>query len=128
MKAGNPTSIAAKIIAEHDVELIFFMQRRGTRDGLSDALIENPKVPLATVRVRSGTRQPIEIPFDSPRVGTRSYRIVFEANAVSDEATTVWVDDLALIEWQTPFYSSKNAGEVTVPIETSHIQVEARVQ
>lgn len=120
-KAGNPTSISAMVKAGQTVNLRFFLQRRRTRDRLQKALDENPLIELGQATVEAGNWQEVVVDFDSPRVGTRSYRFLIEATAINGKISNVWIDDLSLVEWQTPWLDGNiDAGKSQN--EISHIQ------
>ncbi|UTW53982.1 CapA family protein [Kordiimonas sp. SCSIO 12610] len=121
-KAGNPMTISAMVKADEPVDLVFYLQRRKTRDGLFDALEKNPKKELKTVSIKPGEWQQINVDFDSPRVGTRSIRFLIEAKTTDERTRSVYIDDLALIEWQTPYLGADAANYSKVE-GISHINV-----
>jgi len=49
--------------------------------------------------------QNIEVDFNSPRIGYKSYRILVEFELVNDSKGQVNIDDFSLIEWQSAFSS-----------------------
>ena len=49
--------------------------------------------------------QPIEVEFNSPRIGYKSYRILAEIENTNGDVIQVNIDDFSLIEWHTAFSS-----------------------
>jgi len=118
-KPGNPTTVSAMVKSTEPVTLVFLFQKRGTRDGLSTALENNPKVELGRVTKEAGDWRQVAVDFISPRVGARSYRILVQVLNKNDESASTFIDDIALVEWQTPLLDSTTASLET---DFSHIQ------
>ena len=78
------------------------MQRRRRDDALGDALENGPSKLVGRVRVPEGAWRAFSFDFDQPRVSTRSVRLLIDVRS-DDEAATVRLDDLAWIEWSTPW-------------------------
>lgn len=107
--AGNPMTYKARILTtSHPIKLRLLIQRRKKRDKLFDALEGNKKELLKEIVIASNKSwQDIEIDFNTPRVGYRSYRILLEISHVNKDANVdriddkpVFIDDIALVKWQ----------------------------
>ncbi len=122
-KPGSPTTIATMLRSDKPATVIFSFQKRGTRDGLTAALKGNPKIELGRKVIQPGNWQQVAVDFISPRVGTRSFRFLIEVRSMSNETTTVYLDDLALIEWQTPYRDETIPALKTVANDFSHVQI-----
>ena len=103
-KASSPMTIKAKFNTQSPVEISFYWQGRKTRQKLFDAFENSPKHLINTVKLKgSNTWQNIELGFNSPRIGYKSYRVIAEIKNKAGEATEINIDDFALVEWQTAF-------------------------
>jgi len=121
-KPGSPSTAAAMVKSKGPVTVVFLFQKRGTRDGLAAALENNPKIELGRAIVKPGDWQQIAVDFISPRVAARSFRVLIEAQNANGEPVPVYFDDIALVEWQTPFLDSANSGSADAANSFSHIQ------
>ncbi|MFY8351245.1 CapA family protein [Pseudoalteromonas sp. SSM20] len=95
-RAGNPASVSAMIKGKGKVNI--YWQGRKTRDKMFDALKNGNKHLIESV-VLTGNWQEIVSEFNTPRVGYRSIRILLEFESTDE----IYIDDLALIEWRTPW-------------------------
>ena len=120
---GSPSTATAMVKSEKPTTVVFLFQKRGTRDGLSAALENNPKTELGRMKVAAGKWQRVAADFISPRVGARSYRILIEVVNDGSETTSTLIDDIALIEWQTPFLSRSNSDTSWQANDFSHVQL-----
>lgn len=99
---GTPMSLRAKVETTSDITVDAYLQIRAEGERLSDALAHGRKIKLGRVSVTPATPVSIDIDFDSPRTRARSLRILLEVTT-HDDAAMVELDDLKLIEWETPF-------------------------
>lgn len=127
-KSGSPSTVTAMVKSEKPTTVVFLLQKRGTRDGLNAALENNPKTELGRATIEAGDWQRVAADFISPRVGARSYRILIEVRNESDESVSTFIDDLALIEWQTPFLKGSNRETSGQANDFSHIQVKKQLR
>jgi len=107
-KASYPASINTKVrILTADntpVKAKFYWQGRKKRQKLFDALENSEKHLIGTVELQKENGwQTLDLDFNSPRVGYRSYRVLVEFENDSNETVLVDIDDFSLIEWQTAF-------------------------
>ena len=69
-----------------------------------DAFKNGEKHLIGTADLTSNNQwQSVEIEFNSPRVGYRSYRVLAQAVLENGEKVTLNIDDFSLIEWQTAY-------------------------
>lgn len=101
-RAGNPTSVSAMVKGKGKLNI--YWQGRKTRDKMFDAL-QNGKKHLIQSVVLNGNWQEIVSEFNTPRVGYRSIRILLEFESTEE----TYIDDLALIEWRTPWLNWQQA-------------------
>ena len=86
----------------------FYWQGRKTRDKYFDALENRPKHLISKVKLSAkDSWQPVEIDFNSPRIGYRSYRVLVEVVNNLQHETTMLVDNFSVIEWQTAYQRNK---------------------
>jgi len=106
--AGNPMSYAAQILNKKGpVKVRLLLQKRKTRAKFFKAL-KSKKFLLAEKTIMPNQHwQSLEFDFNLPRVGYRSYRVLLElsfpADSNSDEKETIYLDDVALIDWQAHY-------------------------
>lgn len=99
---GAPMTVRARVSASATAAIDVYLQVRGDRQGLSDALENGRKTKLGSVALKPGSSTYIDIDFDSPRNRARSLRIILEMSG-SGSPTEIEIDDFKLIEWRTPF-------------------------
>ena len=104
-KKGTPMTVRANASSSADVTIDVYLQLRADRQGLSDALENGTKTKIGSAFITPGGAQNIDIDFDSPRTRARSLRILLEISSEGAPAE-VEIDDLKLIEWETPFAGS----------------------
>ena len=114
-EAGSPMTYKAKILNKaKPVKVKLLYQRRKVSDKLFDAMNNNEKHLIEELIVQPGDNwQDIEIDFNSRRVGVKSYRIMLEITSlvVKNQADnnlehSVFLDDIALIDWQAHYNES----------------------
>lgn len=103
-QAGNPMTVALRLNASQATRVRVYWQGRKTRDKFFDALNNGKKHLIHEINVTAGNEwQAIEVPFNSPRVGYKSIRIILEFENATNDSNRVFIDDLSLIEWQSSF-------------------------
>lgn len=102
--ASRPVTIKANFQSKNVVKLRYYWQGRKSRQKLFDAFKNSPKNLIKTVEL-AGTAQwqSVEVDFNSPRIGYKSYRILIEAELVDGTTSQLDIDDFAVIEWQSAF-------------------------
>ena len=85
--------------------------------GVMDALEQGPKHLLGEITLSPGKWQPFAFGYNSPRDarGYKSTRVLFEFSTEEKSASAdsvVFLDDIAHIEWLTPFMSSDDTSTI----------------
>ena len=108
---GAPMTVALHASASAPVRLNVHVQSRGSRQSLSAALEEGEKLLVGSYLLGAGAARAIEASFDAPRVGVRSIRILIEVESLDGRPADVRLDDLAFVEWTTPYLGTAAAPE-----------------
>lgn len=99
---GTPMSVRTDITATSDAKVDVFLQTRATGQSLTDALSNGKKVLIGTTTLQANENMALDLNFASPRTRARSIRILIDLTA-GETSTEMRIDNLELIEWQTPF-------------------------
>ncbi|WNC70540.1 CapA family protein [Thalassotalea psychrophila] len=106
-KASSPMTIKANLKASTSVKVNFYWQGRSTKQSTNDALANGKKNLIKSITLNANKQwQAVEVDFNSPRVGYKSYRILAEFVLADGSTGQVDLDDFALIEWQSAFSSA----------------------
>jgi poly-gamma-glutamate capsule biosynthesis protein CapA/YwtB (metallophosphatase superfamily) len=108
---GAPMTMALHASTTAPVRLNIHLQYRGSRQSLSTALEEGEKILVGSYLLDPDAPATIEASFDAPRVSVRSIRILMDAESLDGEPADLRLDDLAFIEWSTPYLPSAAAPE-----------------
>ncbi|MEJ2274253.1 MAG: CapA family protein [Woeseiaceae bacterium] len=119
---SNPTTLAGRVRADAPATVRFRLQRRRPGMSTSEALHNGPLRTVGTVRAEESGWQRFAIDFDQPRVGANAVRLLIEVSADAGASGTVEVllDDLAWIEWRSPWLDGTDAA-VRTPFAT-HVE------
>lgn len=101
---GTPMSVRANISSTKDVKIDVYLQIRATGQSLSDALSNGKKILVGSTDLRANEKKTLDLDFASPRTRARSIRVLMTLTA-GDHSSETRMDNLELIEWQTPFSS-----------------------
>lgn len=107
-QGGNPMSVQFNVNATLATKINVYWQGRKKRDKLNDALTKGEKHLIGHYALAgTGDWQLINTQFNTPRVGYRSIRILIEFDNVtaSTSPNSVYVDDVAFIQWNSAFSS-----------------------
>jgi poly-gamma-glutamate capsule biosynthesis protein CapA/YwtB (metallophosphatase superfamily) len=128
-KASSAMTIKAKFNVQAPVRINFYWQGRKKRQKLFDAFKNSPKKLIDSVELSaSDTWQNIEVDFNSPRIGYKSYRVLAEIELKNGEKSQINIDDFALIEWQSAFSkSSKPNFYNTLSYQAAYIGVDKAI-
>lgn len=106
-KPSNPVTFKANIKANKNVSIKLYWQGRKTKQKLFDAFENSPKHFINSYEINAENQwKNIEVDFNSPRIGYRSYRVLAEISSVDGTESLVTLDNVSLIEWQTAFQSN----------------------
>lgn len=105
-RADNPVTFKADIKALKGGKVNLYWQGRKTRQKLFDAFENSPKNLIVTVDLDATSQwQPVEVDFNAPRIGYRSYRVI--AEFVSEQqAQQLVLDNFSLIQWHTAYQTN----------------------
>lgn len=107
---SNPTTLAGRIHADGPVTVRFRLQRRRPATPLAEALANGPLLTVGGLRVEQPGWQRFSLDFDQPRVGTEAVRLLIDVADDPDSpgGAEVLLDDLAWIEWRSPWINGDN--------------------
>ena len=123
---SNPATVSGRLRVDGDVRVRFLLQRRRMNEALDDALASGPITEIGTWE--GSTSDWVEFAFDyrQPRVATRSVRLLVDVHDISEEqaGANVSLDDLAWVEWQTPWIAAGD--EKVAPDFATHVQLQGQ--
>ncbi len=110
---SNPTTLSGRIYTSGPATIRFHQQRRRTDDALTDALESGPIKTVGALRTKKAGWHRFSFDFDQPRLTTRSVRLLIDVSDDIAEAggSEVVFDDMAWIEWRTPWFNGDNSGD-----------------
>ena len=108
---SNPATVSGRIKADGHVRVRFLLQRRRATDTLEDALVSGPIRQIGVWEGSSTDWADFSLDYNQPRVATRSVRFLIDVVDISEDksGSTVSLDDLAWVEWQTPWIGPDDA-------------------
>ena len=123
---SSPATVSGRLRVEGNARIRFLLQRRRANDTLQDALQNGPITEIGTWEGSTDGWTTFSFDYNQPRVATRSVRLLMEFSDLSDEKSgvTASVDDLAWIEWQTPWISPGDANDV--PVFATHLELRSK--
>jgi len=123
--ASNPTTVRGRVHTDGAATIRFSLQRRRMDDGLSDALKSGPTSAVGGLRVSRAGWHDFSFDFDQPRISTRSVRLLIDIKdgSARRDGATVLLDDLAWIEWRTPWLD--DGGDEADTVFATHVQFKA---
>jgi hypothetical protein len=102
--ASQPMTIKGKFKTVNTVKAHFYWQGRKKRQKLFDAFENGTKHLIKSVQLDAGNDwRDLEVDFNSPRIGYKSYRVLVEFELLNGENSVIEIDDFSLIEWQTAY-------------------------
>jgi hypothetical protein len=124
---SNPTTVRGRVHTDGAATVRFLLQRRRPDDALSDALESGPVTAVGGLRIAKSGWHDFSFDFDQPRVTTRSVRLLIDIRDDSGRrnGTTVLFDDLAWVEWRTPWLDGGDS--VSDTAFATHVQFRANL-
>jgi len=121
-----PASLVVRAESDGEACVRFELQRRPDGMGFEEALLNGPSSVLLDTEIPAGSHT-LKVDFQLPRTRTRGIRLLMNVKRCEDTAdvVTVLFDDLALIEWQTPWLAP--GSPVAQPEQTGATHVELRL-
>jgi len=119
---SNPATVSGRIKADGHVRVRFLLQRRRPTDSLEDALVGGPIRQIGVWEGSSTDWTDFSLDYNQPRVATHSVRLLIDVVDISNdkEGATVSLDDLAWVQWQTPWLDDNE--DATSARFATHIQ------
>jgi poly-gamma-glutamate capsule biosynthesis protein CapA/YwtB (metallophosphatase superfamily) len=123
---SSPATISGRLRIAGNARIRFLLQRRRATDTLEDALTSGPITEIGVWEGSTDGWRTFAFDYNQPRVATRSVRLLMEIDDLSDGKTgvTASLDDLAWVEWQTPWISPGDDNDV--PIFATHLMLRAK--
>lgn len=117
---SNPATISGRIRVDGNVRVRFLLQRRRIADTLDDALANGPITEIGVWEGSSADWSEFSFDYSQPRITTRSVRLLIDIEGTGEDGqtATVSLDDLAWVEWQTPWMDRAHAD----PSFATHVQ------
>ncbi len=108
---SNPATVSGRIKVDGDVRVRFLLQRRRATETLEDALVGGPIRQIGVWEGSSTNWTDFSLDYNQPRVATHSVRLLIDVVDISEDKSgaTVSLDDLAWVEWQTPWLDDNEA-------------------
>lgn len=116
-RPSNPATVSGRFRADGDVEVRLLLQRRGSDESLAEALASGDVTEVGRFRSSGPAWESFAFDHDLPRVATRSVRLLIEVRALNEAGATALFDDLAWVEWHTPWLTAEGAS----PVFGSHV-------
>lgn len=121
---SNPATVSGRLKVEGDVRIRFLLQRRRMTEALEDALENGPITEIGTWEGSTSDWAEFAFDYRQPRIATRSVRLLIDVEDASEgqSGASVSLDDLAWVEWQTPWVASED--ENMAPEFATHVQLQ----
>ena len=123
--ASNPTTVRGRVHTDGTASVRFSLQRRRINDALGKALESGPTRGVGELKLAQAGWHDFSFDFDQPRISTRSVRLLIDVKDDSgrNDGTIVLFDDLAWVEWQTPWLDGE--ADVADTAFATHVQFKA---
>jgi len=105
---SNPTTLSGRVHTAGPTSIVFRLQRRRPGVSAAEALASGPLHVVGEVHIAEAGWHSFSVDFDQPRVSTESLRLLIDvANDAGRKGETgVLLDDVAWVEWRTPWLGS----------------------
>jgi poly-gamma-glutamate capsule biosynthesis protein CapA/YwtB (metallophosphatase superfamily) len=122
---SSPATVAGRLRVDGKVRIRFLLQRRRETDTLDDALANGPVSEIGVWEGSVPSWTTFSFDYNQPRIATRSIRLLMEFVDSSDDKSgaTVMLDDLAWVEWRTPWIGPGDVWEA--PLFATHLMLQA---
>ncbi len=123
---SNPATISGRLKVDGDVRIRFLLQRRRMTEALEDELENGPITEIGSWEGTAADWTQFVIDYRQPRIATRSVRILIDVEDLSDDkaGASVSLDDIAWVEWQTPWIAARDRN--VAPEFATHVQLQAQ--
>ena len=119
-----PATVSASVSTDECVALTALLQRRPEGEGFEAALAGGPTHRIGETRLLPADSS-FSFDFKLPRGATKSVRLLLDAEpcAGSERAATLTLDELVLIEWQTPWIPPDLTPDTGHAEQATHLQL-----
>jgi poly-gamma-glutamate capsule biosynthesis protein CapA/YwtB (metallophosphatase superfamily) len=114
----TPVSLSFKIKNNSKLKIAVYWQGRKNGQQLLDAYTHSEKRLIQEINIDSNkVFKHLEIEFESPRRGYKSYRVLLEIQSVNpNQSTTFILDDMSLIQWDTAYKHAASPTDCLLPV------------
>jgi hypothetical protein len=116
-----PASVSVKLSSSGPATLVFSLQRRKMNQTRLQALAEGPIEKLGEVKMEAAVDRQIVLDFVMPRAQSKGIRLLIDVKQAP--ADIVKIDDLALVEWQTPWLDGGSPVLDSHAVQATHLQI-----
>ena len=116
---SSPATVAGRINVTGNVRLRFYLQRRRIQQSFSDALDDGPLIEIGSASFSSNGWHDFSFDYNQPRLQTRGIRLLFTVEDLGGDGAQAELDDLAWVEWGTPW---RGRTARTEPAYATHVQ------
>lgn len=119
-----PASVTGRVRSNGCANVEFSLQRRPDGMSFTDALANGPITELGQLSADANDWLDFEIGFKLPRTFTRAVRLLIRGRNCGADGIPVELelDDLALLEWQTPWYAGGETIRKFEKSQATHLQ------
>ena len=96
-------TVSGRVRASGNVRLRVYLQRRRMAETLDEALANGALTEIGTWEGSASDWTDFVFDYHQPRIETRSLRLLIDVEDIGGDGATVALDDLAWIEWHTPW-------------------------
>ncbi len=123
---SNPATVSGRLKIHGDVRIRFLLQRRRMTEALEDALANGPLTEIGAWEGSTTDWVEFALDYRQPRIATRSVRLLIDVEDLSENRSgaSVSLDDLAWVEWQTPWIAADD--ENVDPEFATHVQLQGQ--
>lgn len=118
---STPATLSGRWRVTGDAGVRFELQRRRDGDAMSVALSDGPTTEIGAFAAGPGDWQGFALDHAMPRLATRSVRLLITVENPGTSPSSVWLDDLAWVQWRTPWRHAGVAERVSGEFGT-HLQ------
>lgn len=121
----TPVSLSFKIKNNSKLKIAVYWQGRKNGQPLFDAYTNSEKQLIQELNIDSNkVFKHVDIEFQSPRRGYKSYRVLLEIQAIpSQQQAHLILDDMALVQWHTAYQKDAKPSDCLTP--STHIGLKA---
>ena len=116
---SNPATVSGRIHVKGDARLRFYLQRRRIQQTFSEGLDAGPLTEIGSATFTEDGWHEFSFDYNQPRLLTRGVRLLFTLEDLGGDGVRAEMDDLAWIEWTTPW---RRSSDDAAPVYATHVQ------